>query len=180
MTSVTVLIAVYNAAPYLKCCLDSLLAQSLESWQAVCVDDASTDHSLALLREYAALDHRIEVISFQENQGQAHARNVALQQARGQYTCFLDADDWLSPDALQQAVSQMNDNTDCVLFDLRYEYADGSSEPYPMTTFEQLTGEEAFLRSLDWQIHGVYMVRTLLHQRFPFDETCRTYSDDRT
>ncbi|MCR4602718.1 MAG: glycosyltransferase [Prevotella sp.] len=180
MTSVTVLVAVYNAEPYLRCCLDSLRAQHLDNWQAVCVDDASTDGSLAVLREYATMDSRIEVISLERNHGQAHARNVALRQACGQYTCFLDADDWLSPDALQLAVAQMDEHTDCVLFDLHYEYADGRSEPYPMAAFEHLAGEEAFLRSIDWQIHGVYMVRTPLHQRFPFDESCRTYSDDNT
>ena len=49
-----------------------------------------------------------------------------------------------------------------------------------MPSFEYLTGKEAFRMSLTWQIHGVYMVRTAIHQRFPYDTTCRLYSDDNT
>lgn len=182
MPRVTVLVAVYNAEPWLPRCLDSLRSQTLCDLQVLCVDDCSTDGSLSLLRQYAEGDPRFEVIHLERNQGQAHARNVGLEHARGDLVCFLDADDWFSPDALQQAVSVMDAYADCdsVLFDLRYEQADGSSQPYPMTPFSRLTGEEAFHLSLDWRIHGVYMVRTELHRQYPYDETCRAYSDDNT
>lgn len=182
MASVSVLVAVYNAAPFLPRCLDSLLGQTMGDVQILCVDDASTDGSLALLLQYAKRDKRIEVIRLEKNQGQAHARNMALAQARGDFVCFLDADDWFADDALELAVSEMNAHADCdsVLFNVYYEYPDGRSESYAMPSFEQLTGEEAFRLSLDWQIHGVYLTRRALHQRFPFDGTCRTYSDDNT
>ena len=182
MASVSVLVAVYNAAPFLPRCLESLLGQTLSDVQVLCVDDASTDDSLALLRQYAERDKRIEVIHLDKNQGQAHARNVALARASGNFVCFLDADDWFAADALELAVSQLTAYADCdsVLFDVHYEYSDGRSEAYAMPSFEQLTGEEAFRLSLDWQIHGVYLTRRALHQQFPFDESCRTYSDDNT
>ena len=82
MPKVSVLVAVYNAEPFLSKCLDSLVNQTLKDIQIICVDDASIDGSLALLRDYAARDSRIEVITLQANQGQAHARNVALQQMK--------------------------------------------------------------------------------------------------
>ncbi|MBQ2186601.1 MAG: glycosyltransferase family 2 protein, partial [Bacteroidaceae bacterium] len=92
MPKVTILVAAYNASAYLRCCLDSLLSQTLDDFQAICVDDASTDDTLSILREYHTRDHRIEVIHLSQNQGQAHARNIGLAQARGSYICMLDAD----------------------------------------------------------------------------------------
>ena len=180
MPKVSVLVAVYNAEDFLPQCLDSLTAQSLEDIQVICVDDCSTDGSLQLLREYAAQDSRIEVIALSENQGQAHARNKGLQYAKGDYICMLDADDWFSSDALEKAVAAFDENTDCVLFEVVMVYDSYREELYQMPAFESLTGTEAFMLSLDWQIHGLYMVRAGIHQQQPYDETCRLYSDDNT
>ena len=180
MSKVTVLVAVYNAEPFLRECLDSLLAQTHKDFQAVCIDDASTDGSLALLRQYAASDPRIEVMTLAENHGQAYARNQALKRAKGDFICFLDSDDWLSPDALEQAVAvfEAHADTDCVLFQVDIMHT--PVERYPLPPFAVLTGEEAFRQSIGWQIHGVYTVRTPLHLRYPYDDTCRSYSDDNT
>jgi len=181
MPKVTVLVAAYNASSYLRCCLDSLLSQSMTDFQVVCVDDASTDDTLQILNEYRARDARIEVVQLSENQGQAHARNVALTQAQGTYISMLDADDWLSADALEKAVEALDskEDIDSVLFEVAMEESKRSSF-YPMPTFTTLTGDEAFRLSLTWQIHGLYMVRADIHHRYPYDETCRLYSDDNT
>ena len=102
MTKVTVLVAVYNASAFLSDCLDSLLNQTLRDIQVICIDDCSTDRSLEILQDYAQRDNRIEVIRLNENHGQAYARNEGLKMAKGQYVCFLDADDWWEPSFLQQ------------------------------------------------------------------------------
>ena len=180
MPKVSILVAVYNAEAFLSECLDSLLGQTLQDIQIICIDDCSTDGSLRLLQEYAARDARIEVISLPENGGQAHARNEGLKRAMGDYICMLDADDWFAPDALERAVAAFEDHTDTVLFDVVMKYDDQREELYQMPAFETLTGTEAFLLSLDWQIHGLYMVRAVIHQQHPYDETCRLYSDDNT
>ena len=180
MAEVTVLVAVYNAAAFLPRCLDSLTGQSMSDIQIVCIDDASTDGSLQVLSDYARRDPRIEVVRLAENGGQAHARNVGLQRARGRYVCMVDADDWLSADALEQLCAAFDAETDCVLFDVVKVYPDGREEPYPMPAFATLTGQEAFRLSLTWQIHGLYGVRLPIHQQYPYDETCRAYSDDNT
>ena len=181
MAKVSVLLAAYNTARFLRTSLDSLLAQTHTDLQVLCVDDASTDNTLELLESYAERDSRVSVIALPENAGQAHARNIALQQADGDYVCFLDSDDWLSPDAIQQAVSvfEQYEMTDCVLFQVMM-VCDGQETPYPMAPFERLTGYEAFTESLEWHIHGVYMARRPLFQRTPYDATCRAYSDDNT
>jgi glycosyltransferase involved in cell wall biosynthesis len=180
MPKVSVLVAVYNAEAFLPQCLDSLLRQTLKDIQVICIDDCSTDGSLKLLQDYAALDARIELIALPENGGQAYARNEGLKHAQGDYICMLDADDWFAPDALERAVAAFDEQTDCVLFDVVMWYDDQREELYQMPPFDVLTGTEAFRLSLDWQIHGLYMIRAAIHQQHPYDETCRLYSDDNT
>lgn len=99
MSTVSVIIPVYNAAPYLRRCLDSVLGQTLADWEAVCVDDGSTDGSAAILDDYAGRDARFRVIH-QPNRGTLVARKVAVAAATGAWCLFLDPDDWLEPGAL--------------------------------------------------------------------------------
>ena len=98
---VSVIIPVYNAEKYLRACLDSVVAQSLREIEIICVDDGSTDASAAILREYAARDPRVRVIT-QENRYAGAARNAGMKIARGDYLSFLDADDVFEPDMLRK------------------------------------------------------------------------------
>jgi len=181
MSKVSVLVAAYNAERHVAQCLDSLLAQTHRDWQAICVDDASTDGTLDLLHAYAAKDSRIEVVHLGSNGGQARARNVALGRARGKYVCMLDSDDWLADDALQQAcrVLDSHPQADTVLFQVDEVYHDHVRR-YPMPPFEAMTGTQAFEASLTWQVHGLYMIRHSIHQHFPYDDSSKAYSDDNT
>ena len=92
MPKVSVIIPVYNQAPYLAECLDSVLAQSLRDIEVVCVDDGSTDGSERMLDDYAKRDLRVKVIH-QSNAGVAAARNNGLAAATGEYVAFMDPDD---------------------------------------------------------------------------------------
>lgn len=92
MPKFSIIIPVYNVAPYLRECLDSVLAQTFTDWEAICVDDGSTDDSGAILDEYAANDSRFHV-THQANAGVSAARNVALDVARGEWLAFADGDD---------------------------------------------------------------------------------------
>ena len=91
----SIIIPVYNVAPYLRECLDSVLNQTFNDWETICVDDGSTDGSAAILDEYAARDHRFRVIH-QANAGVSAARNKALGVAKGVYLGFIDADDCIA------------------------------------------------------------------------------------
>ena len=182
MSRVTVLVAAYNAQKYLCECLDSLLAQTIHDIQIVCIDDASTDSTPAILSEYAQRDSRIVVLRCGVNSGQAVARNMGIEIADGDYITMVDADDRLSADALEQAVSVLDANADTgsVLFSLVY-FNDESEWPYPMRTGKDVwSGQEAFELSLDWSIHGLYVSRTDLFRRYPYDTSCRLFSDDNT
>lgn len=97
---VSVIIPVYNAAPYLRRCLDSVCAQTLRRLEVICIDDGSTDGSSGILDEYCRQDSRLCVIH-QKNSGPGPARNCGLDRATGSYIIFLDADDWFEPDFLE-------------------------------------------------------------------------------
>ena len=179
MSRVAVLVAAYNAEKWLRQCLDSLLHQTMTDWMAACADDASTDSTPRILAEYASRDPRIRFVRLQSNSGIAKARNAALAVAEGEFVCMLDSDDWMEPDALEQALEVVDSHpeTDTVLFQVD-EVFDDHVRRYPMIPFDVLTGERAFEESLTWNIHGVYMVRAEIHRRYPYDETAIAYSDE--
>lgn len=188
MTDIAILVAAYNAAATLPQCLDSLCTQTLHDIQILCVDDCSTDNTLSLLRQRAKEDPRIKVLQTPVNSGQAVARNLALEHVQAPYVCMVDADDWLSPDALEQALNVFKayPRTDSVLFQLTLHYdADGHEEDYGMPetlrSGHAITGEEAFELCLNgWKLHGLYVTRSRIHKAIPFDTATRLYSDDNT
>ena len=100
--AISVVIPVYNVEKYLRTCLDSVCRQTFSDFEAVCVDDGSTDGSPEILREYERRDTRFRVIT-QRNGGLSFARNTGMDAARGKYIYFLDSDDWLRPDALEKS-----------------------------------------------------------------------------
>lgn len=111
----SIIIPVFNVEPYLRECLDSVLHQSCGNWEAVCVNDGSTDGSASILEEYAALDNRIRIIN-QPNGGLSAARNTGLQKASGEYILFLDSDDWLETRALEIIKKELSPSLDMLCF----------------------------------------------------------------
>lgn len=186
MSKVSILTAVYNDERHLRKCLDSLCGQTLRDIQMICIDDCSTDSSLAILREYAAKDPRIVVLEQPENRGQAVARNRGIEIADGQYITMLDSDDWLAPDALEKACRSLEEHPecDCALFRLMLCYPQPDEEHLSIehyqnrTTHRILAGRDAFMLSLDQSLHGVYLARAELFKQYPYDDSCRLYSDD--
>lgn len=182
MSRVTVLMPVYNGELYLRKAVDSVLGQTLGDIQLVCIDDASTDSTPEILAGYAASDSRVLVITHTENTGQAVARNDGIRVSDGDFITMVDADDWLSPDALELAVAcfDADSRTDAVLLELRY-VRDGVEEPYPLRSGKrEWSGAEAMELSLDWSLHGLYVAKRQLFVCYPYDTTCRLYSDDNT
>ena len=100
MPKYSIIIPVYNVAPYLRECLDSVLAQTFTDWECLCVNDGSTDASGAILDEYAKKDPRFRVFH-KPNGGVSSARNLGLDNAKGEWTGFLDGDDIWTPHLLQ-------------------------------------------------------------------------------
>lgn len=135
MTSpaVSVIIPVYNAEKYLKECLDSVLGQSLESIEVICVDAGSQDGSLAILNAYAQKDMRIQVISGLGRLDAGAARNAGLEKATGRYLSFLDSDDIFDPRMLEAACQRAEeDRADIVVFQAQQlDMRTGAVTPMP-------------------------------------------------
>ena len=112
---VSVIIPVYNTAPYLRESVGSIVNQSLQELEILIVNDGSTDESGEIIREQALMDKRIQVFE-QYNQGQSVARNVGLKHATGEYIYFMDSDDVLSLDALQKLYNRCHTKQSDVLF----------------------------------------------------------------
>ena len=111
---VSVIVPVYNVEDYLERCLNSIIRQTFSNMEIICVDDESTDRSGELLDKYAEADSRIIVIH-KENGGESSARNAALSCVKGKYVCFVDSDDWLESNAIEEMVSHMTDGIDIVV-----------------------------------------------------------------
>lgn len=115
--SVSVVIPVYNVSNYLKECIDSVLNQTLENIQIICVDDGSTDDSGTICDEYAKSDERIQVIH-KVNGGLSSARNRGADISTGKYLYFLDSDDMIIPTALEEMYGYMESyDLDALYFD---------------------------------------------------------------
>ena len=179
MVKISILVAVYNAEQYLRQCLNSLVSQTFQDIEIICVDDASTDSSLSILNEYAAKDERIKVVHLSQNGGIAKARNAGLRISTGEYIAFVDSDDWLSEDACEKVFDVFKHylSTDTVLFYVKSIYGDKEVD-FTMPPFTTLDGFTAFRESLTWNIHGIYVIKRELHLRFSYDESAIAYSDE--
>ena len=113
---ISVIIPVYNVEKYLSQCLTSCVNQTLYDVEFICVNDGSTDHSLDILNAFAQQDSRFKIID-KPNSGVSSARNAGLDAACGQYIMFLDADDYLEPNACERVwIEILEAPTDIVIF----------------------------------------------------------------
>lgn len=134
---VSVLVPVYNVERYLRQCLDSVLAQTLKEIEVICVNDGSTDSSLAILKEYASKDSRIKIIN-QKNSGYGIAMNVATDNATGEYIGIVEPDDFIEPD----------------MFEVLYNAAVQNNLDFVKSDFYRFTSDE------DERIHFVYFAQS--------------------
>ena len=99
---ISVLLAVYNTSLYLSQCLNSILNQTYKDLEVIVVNDASTDDSLSICRQFEKADKRVKVVNLVVNVGLEKVRRVGLREAKGEYVMFVDSDDWLhGKDTLQ-------------------------------------------------------------------------------
>lgn len=125
---ISIIVPIYNVEKYLPKCLDSVINQTYENLEIICVIDGSPDNSLQICMEYAEKDKRIIVIE-QENQGLSGARNTGIATATGDYIIFVDADDWIELDTCEKALKSMEQfDSDVVIWSYVREFS-GSSKP---------------------------------------------------
>ena len=93
MTSVSVIIPVYNKEQYISECLDTIVGQTLKDIEILCIDDGSTDNSVKIIRDFIKNNENINLIC-KENTGVGETRNIGIEEATGTYVCFMDPDDY--------------------------------------------------------------------------------------
>lgn len=114
---ISVIIPVYNVEKYLHVCLNSVLKQTYQDFEIICIDDASTDSSLEILEYFIQKDSRIKILKNDYNKGPGYTRNRGLDLAQGKYISFLDADDWLAPNAFEILIEKSEkNNLDLLMF----------------------------------------------------------------
>lgn len=121
MPKVSVIVPVYNAENYIRTCLDSLIAQTLEDIEIICVDNVSTDASSSIVREYVLRDKRVKLIAQDRNRGQANSLNKGLMASTGEYVAECDADDWAEPD-MYEKLYEASEGCDVVQCGFWYEF----------------------------------------------------------
>ncbi len=114
---ISVIIPVYNVEDYLHVCLNSVLKQSYQDFEIICIDDASTDSSGDILEYFTKKDSRVKIIKNDFNQGPGYCRNYGLKVARGKYIFFLGCDDWIDFNTFEILVKKADENNlDLLLF----------------------------------------------------------------
>ena len=109
MDLISIIVPVYNVENYIRECIDSILAQTISSFELILVDDGSKDASGIICDEYADADDRIRVIH-KENGGLSSARNRGLDEAKGEYICFVDSDDAVRPNFIEKLFEGITKN----------------------------------------------------------------------
>jgi len=120
ISEILVFVPTYNSEKYLRQCLDSVLHQTFQDWQCVISDDASTDKSVEIAREYEKIDSRFKVLTHEQNVGAANNWNRAKENNNSFATKILCADDYLMKDALNEQLIILKRNKTAIVFSERY------------------------------------------------------------
>lgn len=179
---ISIIVPVYNVEPYLRKCLDSILAQTYRKLEILLVDDGSTDDGGKICDEYSHMDSRIRVFHT-ENRGLSAARNLGLDHFAGDYVGFVDPDDWIEPDMyevlIQKAEETGSDIVEC-----------GTYEEYPSRVIkreklnQKKLGSEAVVALLNGELsdnvwNKLWKRQCFVDVRFPenrlFEDIYTTY-----
>jgi glycosyltransferase involved in cell wall biosynthesis len=181
---VSVVVPVHNTERYLEECLDSILAQSLSSIEVICVDDGSTDSSLDILRRYVVQDRRVRVLSDGSlPKGPGAARNLALDQANGEYVACVDSDDLIHPDMLRRLHDEAKAADADVVMCLLKKFSDNDPDDrYGRCTYDRFIRPELDGVSFDWhEIDEVFRLRfascNKIYRRSFLDDHAIRYSE---
>lgn len=169
MMRFSVIVPLYNKAPYVRRTLESIVAQTFRDYEVIVVDDGSTDNSLAVVNEFVERldirDWKLEIVS-QANAGVAAARNNGVAKSKGEYVCFLDADDWWEPSWLEEIDKLIKEYPDAGLYATNYVYYK------PGKTHVALNLERGYMNYPEAYVHGEMPVTsiTTCMSRKVFDE----------
>ena len=148
MPKISVIIPCYNVENYIGECLDSVINQTFEDVEILCINDGSTDNTLSILEGYAKKDNRIKIFS-QKNQGLSASRNLGLDKSKGDYIFFLDSDDYIELTTFEELLKHAEEmDLDVIIFKLRNFDDETKKEMYDkyytMPFLKNIVGENVF------------------------------------
>lgn len=153
MKTVSIVVPVYNVESDLRQCVESVLAQSYQFWELWLVDDGSTDASPTICDDYACKDDRIHVIH-KVNGGVSSARNVGIENITGEYTLFLDSDDYLEANTLDRLVNcAVSTEADIVLCGFKHRVMSDNSVEEILSNCPFEGNNETFFNTCFWDVY---------------------------
>ena len=185
MSCLSIIIPVYNAEKYLNKCIDSILNQSFKDFELLLIDDGSKDLSGKICDKYAEVDERVKVFHIQ-NGGPAKARNLGIKYATGIYIEFVDADDELIPEALENLYILTKNNPDIIIADSQIITADEKVKNIISIEKNDQINVEEYLKNLNTVrkatlLHYIwnkwYKRKLICENRIIFDENERLGED---
>lgn len=176
---ISVIVTVFNAEKTLERCIGSILTQTFTGFEVICINDGSTDDSAKILSKFADYDPRIKVLT-QHNKGVAAARQLGLENCKGDYSIHVDSDDWIEPDMLEvMKTVALREEADLVICDFLKEWPDKkqiiSQEPRELDP-------SIILGQMFCELHGSLcnkLIRnnTILHSGIKFEEGLNSCED---
>ena len=172
---VSILMAVYNAEKWVGKAIESVINQSYDNWELICMNDGSTDNSLELLQDYADKDSRIRVYSYKHCGIHAVYLNKGILLAKGEFVYSLDSDDWISSDLLLELLKRQSETgADFVIPDMCRVDESGNELSWMKGCLGDrnaiITGRQAVVYSLDWSIHTFGLIKRSIALEQLFDE----------
>ena len=183
MYKVSVIIPSYNKAQFIKDTLQSVLVQTYPNWECIIIDDGSTDDSMQIINDFVEKDSRFSFLpkDGKLKKGPSSSRNLGIQNAKGEYVVFLDADDLLSPECLENRIRLFEENkeNDFLVFQMQRfkNQPDYSVKKKEISIPEELTLESFILLHGVWAITGPIYKTTVLKAVNGFQESLSNYED---
>ena len=185
---VSAIIPVYNSEKYIQKCLESLLNQTWDNIEIICIDDGSTDNGPDIIDESHKKDERIKLFR-QPHKGVAAARNKGMEYASGEYLSFIDSDDWVEPNLYEKAIEQCKDTkADIVIYNFYDAMEDGRETARNNTkaidrVFHQINfihymfERESYRSVTAWLWNKLFRRDLIQEYGIQFDETLRAGED---
>ena len=173
---ISVIIPAYNAAKTLQTSVNSVLEQTLSEWEIIIVNDGSTDETATLATQFANQDSRIQTLT-QENQGVSAARNIGIRHAQYDWLLFLDADDWIAPEFLEQMSEPLENDPSLDLIHCQWSWIseDGTRHDYPLVNLKDMFPLTA--NGCPLAMHGCIIRKSAVEAVGGFDPVLRTCED---
>lgn len=183
---ISIIVPVYKTENVLQRCIDSCLGQSYSNFELILVDDGSPDNCPAICDNYVKQDNRV-VVFHKENGGCASAKNYGIEQAKGKYITFVDSDDFIDQNYLQELIKANNDESDLVIGGLKYlkqeKLVSEGSLNLPDLYFNQkdygkYVSQLLDVRALNYHVAKLYKRNIVIENGIRFTDFRKTGGDD--